>query len=142
MQVYLAGPILGVDPTAPDWRDEAQLVLELDSIKVVRPTAQKLYKELYQIPSPRQSGMVLTLRDHTMTTKSDVVLANFENSTIGSLGTAMELGWASEAGVPIVGVVPSGNVHEHPMVLSVLAFRVHTLEEGLRVVLALAGERL
>lgn len=142
MQVYLAGPITGTDPLVPEWRDEAQTILQLDGVKVVRPSAMSLYNELYRIVKPAQSGMVLTIRDHTMTTKSDVVLANFENSEIASIGTSMELGWASEAGVPIVGVVPSGNVHEHPMVLSVLAFRVHTLEEGLRVVLALAGERL
>lgn len=141
MQVYLAGPITGADPLAPDWRDEAQLILERGNVRVVRPRAMSRYLDEYKLPATHV-GMVLTLRDHTMTTGSDVVLANFENSTTGSIGTAVELGWASEAGVPIVGVVPPGNVHEHPMVLSVLACRVHTMKEGVEVVLALKGERL
>lgn len=142
MQVYLAGPITGTDPSAADWRNSTEAELLLEGIRVVRPSAMSLYQDLYNIPSPKQAGMILTVRDYNMTTKSDVVLANFEGSTTGSIGTAIELGWASESGVPIVGVVPKGNVHEHPMVLSVLSFRAHTLVEGVRIVKALAGGRL
>lgn len=140
-QVYLAGPMTGALNDGADWRLAATAKLGEAGIKAVSPTPMSTYESQFRI-SPRHSPMVLTVRDHSMATMSDFILANFEGSKIGSIGTAIELGWASEAGVPIIGVVPKSNVHDHPMVLSVLAFRVHTLEEGLRVLQALAGSAL
>lgn len=141
MKVYLAGPITGVDPLEPDWRDEAEQLLAPDRIISLRPTAMARYEQMYGIKR-KYSEMVLTVRDHKMCTGADVVLANFEGSTVASIGTSMELGWASEAGVPIIGVVPNGNIHCHAMILSVLTFRAYNLDEGLRIVQSLAGERL
>lgn len=140
MKVYLAGPITEDVLERADWRDETKTILSLDNIVAVLPRPLSLYEDVYGI-SEDDAGAVLTVRDHKFSTKSDAVLANFEGSQKGSLGTAIELGWASEAGVTIVGVVPEGNVHEHPMILTCLTFRAYTLDEGIRIIQALAGER-
>lgn len=94
------------------------------------------YTAEYGIHDP---GPVLTQRDKWFCEKADVVLANFEHSEKPSIGTCIELGWADEAGTPIVAAIPDGNVHEHPIVLNVVKFRTRTLNEAARVVLGLAG---
>lgn len=140
MKVYLAGPITEARQDRKDWRENTALQLSLDKIESLLPRPLHRYREQYGI-GPEDASTVLTVRDHKFCTESDVVLANFEGSVKPSIGTCIELGWASQAGTTIVAVIPEGNVHEHPMVLNVSNFRVHTLDEGIRTVLALAGER-
>lgn len=140
MKVYLAGPITEDRPERANWREEVKHELALEGIEALLPRAQKLYQDEYGVDASN-AGLVLTMRDHEFCTKCDVVLANFEYSDKASIGTAIELGWASEAGVPIVAVLPVGNVHDHPMINSVISFRVARLDDGVAVVKALDGGR-
>lgn len=141
MKVYLAGPITEDRGDREDWRDEATTVLALDQIDAKSPKPLLRYTEEYGV-APLDAETILTVRDFWFATKCDVVLANFENSTKASIGTCIELGWASASEVPIVSVIPEGNVHVHPMVLALSTWRAYDLEEGLRIVCALNGARL
>lgn len=133
MQVYLAGPITEI---LDDWR--ASFTTEMRykyAITCVSPLAGELYEEKYgTVAAP-----VLTTRDKWMATQSDVVLANFLDSTKVSIGTCIEIGWASQAGVPIVAIVPVGNVHNHAMIDELVTMKVETLEEAKNVLRALNG---
>ena len=136
LQVYLAGPITGFEDT---WREElANLLRYKYSIVAVLPQAGELYIDELGIKDPAN---VLTTRDKWMCTKSDVVLANFTDSVKASIGTCIELGWANLAGVPIIAVIPPGNIHTHPMIESLVDFNVPDLDEAVRILRGLAGWR-
>lgn len=141
MRVYLAGPITEDREDRKDWRRETAEQLALDGIEAVLPSPKETYSQVYG-ELYDSADAVLTVRDWWYTTKSDVVLANFGDSEKASIGTSIELGWACQARVPIVAVIEDGNVHDHPMVLSVITFRAFTLQEGIRIVQALGGSRL
>lgn len=51
-------------------------------------------------------------------------------NTIISIGTMVELGWASAAGIPVLLVMPTGNVHDHPFTRALCNYRVSTIEEA------------
>lgn len=134
LQVYLAGPITGHEDT---WREKLQSELRYKyGIVAVLPQASELYAEELDIARP---APVLTVRDRWMCTKSDVVLVNFTGSVKASIGTCIEIGWASEAGVPIISVVPIGNIHNHDMIESLSTFLVQTIEEATTILRGLQG---
>lgn len=138
MQVYLAGPIThAVDSVS--WREMLSVILRYKyGIVAVLPMAGADYAQFGA--REEDTASILTLRDKWMTTKSDAVLANFTGSKKASIGTCIELGWANEAGVPIIAVIPEGNIHNHPMVDSIIDFKVETLEDALGVLRGLNGK--
>lgn len=134
LQVYLSGPITGFEG---EWREELRTELRYKhGIVAVLPEAAELYTEKLGIKNP---APVLTIRDKWMCTKSDVVLANFTGSVKASIGTCIELGWASMADVPILAIIPEGNVHSHAMIESVATFIVPDLEEAINILRGLQG---
>ena len=136
LQVYLAGPITGFEDT---WREEfANLLRYKYSIVAVLPQASELYTEQLGIKDP---STVLTTRDKWMCTKSDVVVANFTDSVKASIGTCIEIGWASLADVPIIAVIPSGNIHDHAMIRTLATFVVPNLDEAVKILRGLSGWR-
>ena len=138
LQVYLAGPITDADPEDV-WRHELRTHLRFKyGIVAVLPQAGALYTEHLGIENP---APVLTQRDKWMCQQSDVVLANFTGSEKASIGTCIELGWANLAGVPIIAVIPPGNIHTHPMIESLVDFNVPDLDEAVRILRGLAGWR-
>lgn len=136
LQVYLAGPITDADPEDV-WRHELRTHLRFKyGIVAVLPQAGALYTEHLGIENP---APVLTQRDKWMCQQSDVVLANFTGSEKASIGTCIEIGWASLANVPIIAVLEKGNVHDHAMITSLVNFRVDTLEEAVPILRGLQG---
>lgn len=141
MRVYLAGPITEDRGDRIDWRLETAEELGSEGIECLLPRAMNEYMRHYDIRL-ENAPTVLTVRDKIFTTECDMVLANFCDSTKASIGTCIELGWASQAGVPVVAAIPPDNVHEHPMVLSVITFRAYHLVEAEHTVMAVHGGRL
>lgn len=141
MRVYLAGPITHDAGLGCAWRVETGARLKACGVTPLTPHPIADYRRGYNL-TLEEVDKVLTVRDHWFTTKCDVVLANFVGSEKASIGTSIELGWAHEAGVPIVAAIPSCNVHDHPMVLSIVDFRTFTLHDAVEIVLALQGGNL
>jgi nucleoside 2-deoxyribosyltransferase len=147
MKVYLAGPITGhTYDGAEDWRALAREVLGRHGIEAFSPLRGKEYLRAegmigayVQSEAVMSSPKGITTRDRWDCTRVDIVLVNFVGAERISVGTCIELGWADGARVPIVAVMPEGNVHEHPMVEELVGFRVHTLGEALALITTMDG---
>lgn len=121
------------------WRSRAAFTLRESGFTVREPELLSKYKARFVVDDA-EAAQILTERDKKFATTSDVVLANFSEAQSVSIGTSIERGWASQAGVPIVAVLPEGNLHEHPIVLSVISYRTNTLDGALRIIRALGWE--
>lgn len=148
MNVYLAGPISGKTyDESEGWRDIARASLEAVGITAFSPMRAKEYlraegviNPFVQSPKVMSSPSGITTRDRWDCTRCDVVLANFsESDGRVSIGTCIELGWADIARVPVIGVLPEDDVHNHPMVWELIGMRVDTLEEAVEVISAMGS---
>jgi nucleoside 2-deoxyribosyltransferase len=151
--VYLAGPITGLTyADCTNWREYAKLELAKVGIRGLSPMRGKEYLEAiardtaftadgdkYAVQGPLSTNKGITTRDRWDTQRVDLVLANFADAKPGyvSIGTCIELGWADAAHVPVIGVLPQGNPHEHGMVMEILGFRVDTLDKALTLAKAI-----
>lgn len=144
--VYLAGPITGKSyDEATDWRAVAKDRLGQSGIEALNPMRGKEYlshiKEFtadgdkYKPFSVMSSNRGIMTRDHYDATNCDVLLVNLLGADRPSIGTCMEIAWAWENSIPIVAVMePTGNPHEHGMILEAIGFRVETLEEAFHII--------
>lgn len=147
--VYLAGPIDGLTYNgATNWRDRAELNLDLYGIKALSPMRAKQY--LASVPvldnsdkgwndNPLSTSRGIMTRDHFDATRCDVMLVNLMGAPKVSMGTVMEMGWAYERRTPVVCMIEAdgSNLHEHPMVAETIGFRVQSLSHGLATVRAI-----
>lgn len=135
MLVYLAGPMT----EDCDWRVAAEDFLRGCGIDSVKPELKAVYKDRFAV-SEDEACRILTERDMKFATESDILLANFGGTEKPSMGTCVELGWASAAGTTIVSVIPYGTTHDHPILTSASDYVVDTLIEALRIIAALGWE--
>lgn len=146
MDVYLAGPITGLDyEGAVDWREATRARLADHGIMAWSPMRAKEYLRAERALDARgysehalSTARAITTRDRWDCMRADIVLANFVGAGRVSIGTVLELAWADAARVPVVAAMEGGNVHEHAMVLELIGFRAETLEDAVDLVLALA----
>ena len=61
------------------------------------------------------------------------MFVNFLGALEVSIGTVMEISWATLLRKPVVIVAEPNNIHLHPMVRESTAFIVPTLEDGIEV---------
>jgi nucleoside 2-deoxyribosyltransferase len=149
--VYLAGPITGLNYAgATDWRNYAILELGKHNIVGLSPMRAKNYLshiqnftadgDAYRALSVLSSNKGIMTRDRFDATRCDALLVNLLGAKAVSIGTVMEMAWADAYRTPIVCVMePSGNPHEHGMILEAIGFRVQTLDEGLEICNAILG---
>jgi len=162
--VYAAGPIRGATyDEAEGWREKAARWLAPYDIHVVSPMRGKDYlKTVGLLGGPSGTGgapesvvaneKAIFRRDRWDVERSDLVLANFEETPvfpnlslggnevqISSLGTAMEIAWADAFRVPVVAVIPKGNVHDHPLIRHGCMMVVETLDEALTWIPVMLG---
>lgn len=151
--VYLAGPITGqsYEDARHGWRETAHKALAEGSNGTVVGLSpmrqhdalagiQDLPAMLLDHKSPMDTNKGITAKDRFDCLRSDLIIANFTGSKIGSLGTAIEFGWADANNIPVIMVVEPGNVHNHAMLTEIASFVVPTLEEAIDVVLTLLSE--
>lgn len=144
MKVYLAGPMTAASDLEQEWRLEAKRVLEFDGVQALLPYKMQSYQDEYHIDA-YEAEFVLTYRDFVSCTECDVVIANFKGAQDVSIGTCIELGWASAKDKIIITVLPAGerNPHaNHPMIESVTTIRCDSLGQAVRIVLAMNAKRL
>jgi len=121
MNVYLAGPITGLTfDEARRWRLSAAARLEEYGITALDPLRGK--EELGRTDRPLgawfDGGSDAVTRDLTDIASSHIVLMNFEDCEVASLGTMAELGWAfaiSSFDIEIV-VVRNTDLYDHVFV--------------------------
>ena len=174
--VYLAGPIRGHDyDGAEAWRAHAAMVLWRSGIVGLSPMRGKHnLKAAGRLEGPTGTGLAtpednpltgeraIFRRDRWDVRRSNLVLANFEETAIAdhgmvldnlgfmssvvceiaSLGTAMEIAWADAYGVPVVAVIPKGNIHDHPLIRHGCLAIVTTLDEALDLIPTILGVSL
>lgn len=150
-KVYLAGPITGLTyEEATRRRQYCRAKLLEYGIAGYSPLRTKGYLanekkigdsyEQYALSS--QKG--ITERDRYDCRTSDVVFFDFADTTVASVGSCIELGWADAYRNPIVTVMDIAaeealrkNPHDHAMVRAVSGYIVPTLDEGLEIVRAI-----
>jgi hypothetical protein len=129
--VYLGGPIGGLSyGDATDWRVHAQRRFHRKGIIALSPmrwkqhlAQERVLVEGYSHPLSSQRG--LTARDRFDCKRCDLFFVNLLLADVTckvSTGTMIELGWADDGVRPIVGVMDSLKLHDHPMVREVMPF--------------------
>lgn len=144
--VYLAGPITGLDyeDARNGWRASFGSMLK-PHISVASPMRGKdCLKDVgildrgnapYYENNTLTSAAGITGRDRNDVLTSDAMVANFLGATKGSLGTAIEFGWADMGRVPVVTVIESDdlaalNPHDHLMIRHLSVYITDSLEKA------------
>lgn len=139
--VYLAGPISKCSyDGATNWREYARDLLG-PHIVALSPMRGKSYLQAETSLGDTYPDYVMSTdkgimgRDTFDVRRSDVLLVNFLGATRVSVGTVMEIGMAHALNIPVVLVIEqTGNPHEHAMLREACAWRVDSLDEGIRIV--------
>ena len=140
MKVYLAGPITGCTyEGATDWRDDFIKMMP-ENILGMSPmrgkshlaSSESIAKELPE--NVLSNSRAIMTRDHFDCLNCDVILVNFSDSTKVSIGTVMEIAWAYAYRKPVVAIMGSDGIHDHPMVNEAIGYKVESLEQAAMVV--------
>ncbi len=157
MLVYLAGPITGQSYVGcTDWREKAIKVLSQYGIQGLSPMRGKEYlsnetsisdnyvdgvrtnEAFSRIASIMSSQRGIFARDKFDCHRADCLIVNMLGATKVSIGTVIEIAWASSANVPVILVMEKeGNIHEHSMLREACPFRTETLEDALHICVAM-----
>lgn len=138
--IYLAGPISGLDyKESTDWR---QYVIDnLDpTIEGLSPLRKKEYLKNQGILSgqfpdwPLSTQRGIFARDRFDCHRADLVFINLLGAKTISIGTCLEIAWASQANIPIVLAMKNNNIHEHPMIREACPFIVDDLNSAIALV--------
>jgi len=124
-KVYLAGPMVGIDPgIARGWRESVTLSLKpaIECLSPMRSTVETQHRQ-----------KLITIRDKLDIIRADLILVNFIGATTISAGTFIEIGWADMLQKPIVVIIDEENVNHHLMG-DLIAIQVATLPIGVRIV--------
>ena len=148
--VYLGGPIAGLSyDGATDWREMVIRQLADVGIQGVSPLRAKSYLKArgsapldsavdYGLFSALSSHRGITTRDLWDVERCDALLFNFLCADRVSIGSVGEVFTGRAYRRPIVAAIePSGNPHEHGMLMECIGFRVPTLDEAIDIVKAL-----
>jgi hypothetical protein len=144
--VYLSGPITGLNyQGSTDWREYVTRSFP-PHIQGVSPMRGKRYLndgkviENGRFTFPLSTDSAINSRDRFDTLRSTAILVNLLGATMGSLGTAMEIAWAHDHGIPIIAAMePEGNPHDHPMIRSCINVLVTSLDEAIEAVVSLVS---
>lgn len=139
MTVYLAGPITGETyGTAIGWREFAAEFFRRLGWRVLSPMrgTEDLGKALDggTITATHGQASWITARDRGDVWRADLMFVNL-GGVFPSIGTMIELGWASARGIPIVAVDIAAGMQSvapnHPMVRTLTSFQSKSFDEAL-----------
>ena len=147
--VYLAGPITGLSyDGATDWRDQAMQIFATAGIDAYSPMRMKTYlldetkiSDSYE-SSVMSSQRGIYARDYYDCKTKDALFVNllgtlrYDVDTRVSIGTVMEIAWATAHQKPIVLVMekePGKNIHDHAMLREACPLWVDNLQEGYKM---------
>ena len=143
--IYLAGPITGLSyGEVVDWREYVIKKLSVIKITGLSPMRHKEYLSQEKSISSSYENSVLscakgiTTRDKWDCHRCDALFVNLIGAEKVSIGTMLELGWASSVGKPIILCIEDkGNIHDHCMVREIAGFVVNSVDHGLEIARAL-----
>ena len=144
-RVYLAGPILGKTYTDCrfGWRQEVAMRM-LPGIQVLSPMRHEGH--LAEHIGPIDDGVIneaehffsepkiIFAKDVMDIRSCDIVLANFLEATVLSLGTVAEIGMAYILNKTIITVMEDDNIHRHPFVLEPSALVLDNLDDAITAI--------
>lgn len=139
MKIYLAGPISGRGYTEVVGRyAEKTKKLKEFGFDVLCPMTGKTYlrneikfREEGYVNFPVSTNHAIFERDKWMVSSCDIILADLSNSGDRvSIGTTMELAWASLLGKHSIAIIPAENVHRHAFVLEAADIVFETEEDA------------
>lgn len=126
MKIYLAGSISGLsyDEVVNSYKNKSD-ILENNGYEILCPMTGKTYlrNEIQFKASdyenfPVSTNHAIFERDKWMVHQCDIILADLSLSGERvSIGTMMELAWASLLGKHTILILPKGNIHKHAFVL-------------------------
>lgn len=150
--VYLCGPISGISYAAcTGWRNKVQSELAhgvhgLDPMRCKEYLAsEESIKHSYEAGAFPTSALLSSekhffARDVLDVRSSDIVLANFLGAPVVSMGSVSEMGMAHAQNIPILLCMEDeGNVHDHPFIRQMSAWRVNNLDDAVSVINATLG---
>ncbi len=143
MRIYLAGSITGkgIQEVFEYW-DKTKTMFEDMGYQVFTPmmgkghyrTAKKSerFDKASGYTNPISTDHAIVARDKWMCTQMvDIVYANLTTSGDKvSIGSCMEIAWASQAGKQVIISMPKGNIHEHAFILESATIVFETHEEA------------
>lgn len=141
-EVYLAGPMCQMTlQQANVWRLYVEEELARYDVRCRNPfRAKELFFQdgnvigLDYDRTPLQlSDKYVLFRDRYDVLASDLLFISFLNAKEVSIGTVMEISWATLLRKPTIIVMEPDNIHNHPMITESTAFIVPTLEDGIEV---------
>lgn len=136
LSIYLAGPITGQTGEGVISRYEEKIAILTDFGYVVyQPMLGKMnLRTEAEFKSggydhPIANDHAIFNRDHWMVSQVDVILVDLSHSGDRvSIGTMMEMAWASHLGKHVVLVLPQGNIHDHAFVRQAATIRFNDIE--------------
>lgn len=144
--VYLAGPITGLEAkeAAGGWRAIAEEYFKALGVKTLNPMRGQSDMTGILQPTDEDYGIHATNRnvlrnDFFDVQSADVVLANVTGAKRVSVGTTIEIAWCWALHKPCILCIepdagvnsPDRNLHEHAMLIEMIASREHTLNDAL-----------
>jgi len=147
--VYLAGPITGLTyQGCTDWRQKAMDYLAEYGIQGLSPLRAKDYLLNETSIADTYDDTILSsqrgifARDKFDCERSDVIFVNLLGAQRVSIGTVMEIGWATGKNKPIVLLMEkTGNLHDHAMLREACPWRTDNLDEALWVITTLIAPK-
>lgn len=137
MKIYLVHPISGLSADDVfDYYVKTKARLQ-DLYDVLTPMYGKKFlrceKEFkaHDYKHPCTTNHAIFNRDKWMVQQSDIIYANFEKAQGISIGSMMELAWASMLGKHVVVTMPENNIHAHAFVFEAASVIYNTHEEAM-----------
>ena len=149
LKIYCVHPISGLDATSVfNYYDRIQKTLESYGYIVFSPmyaknelrTEIKFRESDYR--NPTCTNHAIFRRDSFMVNQSDVVFANFLSAKNVSVGSCMELAWASWLHKHTIVIMEKENPHRHAFILEAADIVFETEEEALIYLKTLAKKEI
>jgi len=124
--IYLGGPITGKTANEVfDFFEKTAIDLRNEGFRVLHPMIGKdnlrtevEFKDKGYVTNPVTTDKAITARDNWAVNQSDILFMDFSSSGDRvSIGSVIEIAWASQLNKQIVVVIPEGNIHAHAMLL-------------------------
>ena len=142
MFVYLCGPMTGETyNVATKWRNDVTYKLAVIGIETIDPLRGKAFLEVDGVlgntngRSPLESAAGIVTRDYWDVSRCGILLVNFLEAKIVSIGSCFEIAWAYQRKIPIIIVMEPGNVHDHCFIdICSGGFRVFSLNDAIELI--------